>query len=165
MYHKQKSEIVIDADPQEIWEYASDPVNWTASNPKEHFGLKYDNEDNIPREDVEFHQDEEVAGIRNNLYGRFQYLDIPNVAVWAGTAYYPILGGLVKLRIPEGGTIKLESTEDGKTRMSHKVFMDFPNTRIGKIFYWYFKNRLKGPSKLEKHNSNELKYFKEHLEK
>ncbi len=40
MYHTQKSEIVIDADPHEIWEYASDLVNWTASNPKEHFGLK-----------------------------------------------------------------------------------------------------------------------------
>jgi len=47
-----------------------------------------------------------------DLHGRFQYID-HQVAVWAGTAYYPLLRGLVTVRIPEGGTIRLEETEDG----------------------------------------------------
>lgn len=52
------------------------------------------------------------------------------MGVWTGTAYYPVLRGLVTVRIPEGGTIRLEETADG-TRMSHAVWMDFPNNRRG----------------------------------
>jgi hypothetical protein len=164
MYHTQQSEIVIDGTPEEIWEFSSNPENWTASNPTEHWGLTYDSPDNRPGEGVEFHQDEAVAGIRNDLYGRFQYLDVPNVAVWTGSAYYPLLGGLLTIRIPEGGTIRLEETEDGRTRMSHAIFMDFPNSRFGRWFKWVFVHVIDGPEKLAQHNRVELEYFKEHVE-
>lgn len=72
MYVSDKAEIVIDASPEEIWEYVTDPVHWTASNPEEHYGLEYDTPDNRPQEGATFHQAEEVAGMYADLHGRFQ---------------------------------------------------------------------------------------------
>jgi len=83
MYVTDKAEIVIDASSEDIWEYVTDPVHWTASNPEEHYGLEYDTPDNRPREGATFHQAEEVAGMYADLHGRFQYID-HQVAVWAG---------------------------------------------------------------------------------
>jgi len=142
--------------------YVTDPVHWTASNPEEHYGLEYDTPDNRPREGATFHQAEEVAGMYADLHGRFQYID-HQVAVWAGTAYYPLLRGLVTVRIPEGGTIRLEETEDG-TRMSHAVWMDFPNNRRGRALKWVFTTALGGKAKLYDHTNRELVFFKDRIE-
>ena len=163
MYVTAEAEIVIDATPEDIWEYVTDPVNWTASNPDEHYGLEYDTPDNRPREGATFHQAEEVAGMFADLHGRFPYIDHPEVAVWAGTAYYPQLGGLVTVRIPEGGTIRLEETDDG-TRMSHAVWMDFPNNRRGRLLRWMFENVFDGQANLYDHTNKELVFFKDRLE-
>jgi len=130
--------------------------------PEEHYGLEYDTPDNRPREGATFHQAEEVAGMYADLHGRFQYID-HQVAVWAGTAYYPLLRGLVTVRIPEGGTIRLEETEDG-TRMSHAVWMDFPNNRRGRALKWVFTTALGGKAKLYDHTNRELVFFKDRIE-
>ena len=163
MYITDTSEIVIDAAPEEIWDFVTDPAVWTASNPEEHHGLEYDTPDDRPREGATFHQREEVAGMYADLYGRFPYVEYPHVAVWTGTAYYPLLGGLIRLRIPEGGTVRLEETDDG-TRMSHAVWMDFPNSLRGRLARWAFEGPLEGRAKLERHVRVELEYFKERLE-
>jgi len=163
MYVTDKAEIVIDAPPEDIWEYVTDPVHWTASNPEEHYGLEYDTPDDRPREGATCPQRADVAGMYADLHGRFPYIDHPEVAVWTGTAYYPLLGGLVTLRIPEGGTIRLEET-DGGTRMSHAVWMDFPNNRRGRLLRWVFENVLDGKAKLYDHTNKELDFFKERLE-
>jgi len=163
MYVTDSAEIEIDAPPAEIWEYVTDPENWTASNPEEHYGLEYDTPDDRPREGATFHQRESVAGLYADLYGRFPYVDYPNVAVWAGTAYYPLLRGLLTVRIPEGGTIRLEETDDG-TRMSHAVWMDFPNTRRGRALRWLFTTVLGGRAKLYDHTRRELVFFRRQLE-
>jgi len=163
MYVTDNAEIAIDASPEEISEYVTDPVHWTASNPEEHYGLEYDTPDNRPREGATFHQAEEVAGMYADLHGRFSYIDSPNVAVWMGTAYYPLVRGLLTVRIPEGGTIRLEETEDG-TRMSHAVWMDFPNNRRGRALKWVCTTVLDGTAKLYEHTNRELLFFKERLE-
>lgn len=163
MYVTDQAEIVIDATPEAIWEYVTDPVHWTASNPEEHYGLEYDTPDNRPREGATFHQREEVAGMYADLYGRFPYIDYPSIAVWAGTAYYPLLWGLLTVRIPDGGTLRLEETDEG-TRMSHAVWMHFPNSRRGRVLKWVFTNVLDGPAKLYNHTNKELVFFKERLE-
>ena len=163
MYVTDEAEILIDAAPAEIWEYVTDPVTWTASNPEEHYGLSYDTPDDRPREGATFHQAEEVAGMFADLYGRFQYIEHPEVAVWTGTAYYPVFGGLITVRIPEGGTIRLEETAEG-TRMSHAVWMDFPNNRRGRLLRWWFEDVLDGTAKLYDHTNKELVFFKERLE-
>ncbi|WP_433633576.1 SRPBCC family protein [Halomicrococcus sp. NG-SE-24] len=163
MYITDKAEIVIDASLEEIWEYVTDPAHWTASNPEEHYGLEYDTPDNRPHEGARFHQRETVASMYANLYGQFPYVNRPNVAVWVGTAYYPLLRGLVTVRIPEGGTIRLEETDDG-TRMSHTVWMDFPNSQLGYLLKWLFENVLDGRVKLYDHTEKELVFFKEQIE-
>jgi uncharacterized protein YndB with AHSA1/START domain len=163
MYVTDNAEIVIDAPPEEIWEYVTDPVHWTASNPEEHYGLEFHTPDNRPREGATFQQREEVAGMYADLHGRFLYVDHPNVAVWAGTAYYPLLRGLVTVRIPEGGTIRLEETDDG-TRMSHSVWMDFPSNRRGRFLKWLFTTVLDGKARLYDHTNKELVFFRQRLE-
>jgi len=88
MYVTDKAEIVIDASSEDIWEYVTDPVHWTASNPEEHYGLEYDTPDNRPREGATFHvPPKKRLRMYADLHGRFQYID-HQVAVWAGTAYY-----------------------------------------------------------------------------
>lgn len=163
MFLTDSAEIVIDAPPEEIWEFVTDPAVWTASNPEAHYGLEYDTPDDRPHEGATFHQREEVAGMDADLYGRFAYVEYPHVAVWTGTAYYPVLGGLITLRIPEGGTVRLETTDAG-TRMSHDVWMDFPNSLRGRLARWAFEGPLDGPARLERHVRVELEFFKERLE-
>ena len=163
MYVTEEAATVIDATPEAIWDYVTDPVHWTASNPEEHYGLEFHTPENRPREGATFRQRESVAGVYADLHGRFQYVDHPNVAVWTGTAYYPLLGGLLTVRIPEGGTIRLEETDDG-TRMSHAVWMDFPNTRRGRFLMWAFETVTDGRAKLYDHTAKELVFFKERLE-
>lgn len=83
------------------------------------------------------------------------------MAFWRGIATYKIL--LFTVRIPEGGVVTLEKVESG-TRLSHNVWMDFPDTLMGKIALWYFRRR-----NLEKaiygHTFRELEFFKQQLEK
>ena len=163
VYVTERAEIVIDAPPEVIWDYVTDPVNWTASNPEEHYGLAFDTPDNRPQEGATFRQREEVAGMYADLYGRFPYVDHPNVAVWTGTAYYPLLRGVLTVRIPEGGTIRLEATDAG-TRMSHSVWMDFPNNRRGRLLAWLFDGPLEGRRKLHEHTAKELEFFRDRLD-
>jgi hypothetical protein len=163
MFITVETAITINSTAEAIWDYASDPANWTASNPEEHFGLRYSSKDKRPGTGVEFHQRESVAGIYADLRGRFLYVERPRIAVWAGTAVYRLLGGLVRIRIPEGGVVRAEETTGGM-RLSHDVYMDFPNSLWGKLLAWMFKKVLNGPDKVYNHSYKELVFFKEQLE-
>jgi hypothetical protein len=164
MFITAETEIIINSTPEAVWDYASDPANWTASNPEEHFGLTYHNsKDNRPATGVEFHQRESVAGVYADLRGRFLYAERPRVAVWAGTAVYRLFGGFVRIRIPEGGVVRAKKTTEG-VRLSHDVYMDFPNSAWGKLLAWMFRNVLKGPQAVYNHTYKELMFFKEQLE-
>jgi hypothetical protein len=164
MFLTAETEIVINSTPEKIWDYASDPSNWTASNPEEHFGLVYYNSaDNRPATGVEFHQRESVARVYADLRGRFLYVEKPRIAVWAGTAVYRIFGGLVRIRIPEGGVVRADTTAAG-VRLSHDVYMDFPNSLWGRLLIWLFRNVFKGPQAVYDHTFRELVFFKGRLE-
>lgn len=159
-----ETEIIIKNTPETIYKFITDPANWTASNPKEHFGLKYFSEDGRPRTGAKFYQREKVGGLYADLHGYFLYVDVPKIGVWRGVATYKLLGGLIRYRIPEGGIIKLEKTSGG-TKLSHNYYMDFPDTLIGKLVLWYFKNRRNGEKAAYDHGYKELIHFKEQLEK
>ena len=34
----RRAEILIKADPEQIWDFINDPAQWMASNPEEHYG-------------------------------------------------------------------------------------------------------------------------------
>ncbi len=161
MLLRKRVEIVIRSTPERIWDFASDPANWTASNPEEHQGLSFDNRANRPETGVTFHQRETVAGFFADLRGHIQYALRPKVCVWTGVATYRVLG--LRVRIPEGGAARLEPVEGG-TEMSHAVYMDFPETLRGRIAFWLFKNLLRGEERLYSHAYKELLYFKGRLE-
>lgn len=163
MFVTAETEIVTSAEPCLIWEYASDPEHWTASNSGEHLGLTFFNSTNRPEQNVNFHQKEYVAGLYADLHGRIIYLDKPNLTIWTGTATYKVFGGLLRFRLPEGGVLKMEKVEEG-TKASHNVYVDFPNSLWGSILKWIFINILKGDKAIYDHTYRELVYFKEKLE-
>ena len=93
MFITADTELTTQADPNDLWEYAADPANWTASNPKEHYGLVYFCAENRPAQGVEFHQRERVAGVYADLRGRIVHMEKPTLTVWAGTATYKLFWG------------------------------------------------------------------------
>ena len=84
MFLAVDTSITIRAAPEAVWDYACKPENWTASNPTEHFGLRFDSPDNLPHAGVTFIQRESVAGLRAVLDGRFHYVDRPSSCVLDG---------------------------------------------------------------------------------
>jgi hypothetical protein len=60
--------------PEAIWDYASDPANWSASNPEEHFGLTILSNDHRPSTGARFRQKETVAGWYAELRGYFPHV-------------------------------------------------------------------------------------------
>lgn len=159
----QYAEITIRAPAEEIWDYANDSVHWTASNPKEHLGLRIYSEDGKARKGAAFYQKESVAGIANDLRGHFLRVERPKVAIWEGIATYNIFGDLLKLNIRERAIIKLEKTSEG-VRMSQDMFMEFPDTLLGRLVLRVFRNILRGEKALHNHGYRELAYFKKQLE-
>jgi hypothetical protein len=153
MYLTAETGIVIKNTLEAIWSYAADPKNWSASNPEEHFGLRYLG-GGRPETGVEFDQEESVGGFRASLHGRFLWVDRPRLAIWSGTATYKLLRGLFRIRIPEGGVLQLESRE-GETRLSHDVYMDFPNSTWGRFLVWIFDRIFKGPEAVYHHTDSE----------
>ena len=37
----RRAEILIKADPEQIWDFVNDPAQWMASNREEHFGTEF----------------------------------------------------------------------------------------------------------------------------
>lgn len=163
MLVKKHTAIVIRSTPESIWEFAYNPDNWTASNPQEHRGLKFFSDNNRPETGVEFYQKEYVAGLYADLRGQILWAERPKVCVWTGVATYRILGGLIRPRIPEGGVAQIEKMEGG-LKMSHDVFMAFPDTIFGRLMLWIFKNILGGEEAVYDHTYRELVYYKQQLE-
>lgn len=158
-----ETSITIRATADAVWEFAYQPANWTASNPTEHFGLRFDSPDNLPDTGVTFVQHESVAGMRAALRGRFHYMDRPRLAFWTGTAAYRFLGGLLTIRLPEGGVLRLNEGPDG-VELSHDVYIDFPDSWRGRLYRWVFERLRNGRQAVHDHTYRELRYFKEQLE-
>ena len=164
MLLNQRVSATINNKPEIIWDFASDPKNWTASNKLEHRGLKISSKTGLPETGAAFHQQEYVAGVFADLNGHFLYVDRPKVGVWTGIATYKLLGGLLKIRIPEGGTVTLTEVENG-WEFAHDVFMDFSDSLFGKILYWCFIHLFDGQKAVFEHANREVVFFKAQLEK
>ena len=163
MLIKVDTNIKIRGTAEAIWEFASDPVNWTASNPSEHYGLKFDSPDNRPATGVTFWQKESIAGVMANLRGHFLVVDKPTLTVWRGVATYKLFFGLLRPRIPEGGVLKMEQ-EGNDVKLSHNVYMDFPDTWFGKLMLYIFEHWMNGKDAVYNHTYRELEYFKKMIE-
>jgi len=163
MLVKVHVETIIKNTAKTIAAYAANPENWTASNPKEHLGLKFYNKTNRPETGVEFYQKEIVAGLYNDLKGHVQYHDFPKVTVWRGLAKYRMLGGAFTFHLAEGGLLRIEE-KNGVSRMSHDYYIDFPDSVMGRIFRWYF-TRKDAKGKLFAHGNRELAFFKKALDR
>lgn len=159
----RRAEILIKAEPERIWDFANDPEHWRASNPEEHLSTEFLTPDGRAAAGGRFQQRESVAGIRADMKGHFLHVDRPSCVSWTGVAEYRLLGGLLKLRVPQSGVVKLEKREGG-VLMSHDMFVDLPDTWGGRLLARYFK-RHRGEERLYEHGQKELVYFKTQLER
>jgi hypothetical protein len=158
----RRYEIEIEADPEKVWEYAYNPETWTASNPDEHLGLIFYNEQNRPVTGVAFYQKEKVSGVYADLHGHILYAEKPKICVWTGLAEYKLFG-IVPLLVPENGVIKIEQQQN-RSLLSHTVYIRLPNTIIGKIFL-KLSEVFSSKKGFVPHTYKELEYFKANLEK
>ncbi len=163
LLRQRVSAVIYDTSPERIWDFASDPKNWTASNPVEHRGLELFSKSGLPETGVMFHQQEYVAGVFADLSGHFLYVDSPRVCVWTGIAKYKFLGSLLRIRIAEGGTATLTRAGNG-WELAHDVFMDFSDSLFGKLLYWGFVHLFDGQKAVFEHANREVVYFKTRLE-
>ena len=157
------TEIEISNTPSAIWDYANDPINWTASNPSEHLGLVFYNDENRPKEGTRFHQREMVAGVYADLKGQIHFADYPRMLVWSGIAKYKLLGGLISVSAAEGGILRLK-VDGEKSHLSHNVYMQFSDTLWGKLWHWLFSSVFGAKKAVYDHTFRELQFFKKHLE-
>lgn len=160
----KRAQILIKADPEQIWDFVNDPAHWMSSNPEEHYGTEFFTPDKKVRTGGQFYQRESVAGIRADMKGHFLHVGRPENVSWTGVAEYRLLGGFVKFRVPQSGIVGLERREDG-VMMSHEMFIDFPDTWLGKLVAWYFKRFRDGEKRLHEHGQKELVYFKTEIER
>lgn len=135
-----------------------------ASNPEEHYGTEFYSPDGKARTGVRYSQRESVAGIRADMRGHFLYVEKPKKLAWTGVATYILLGGLLRIRIPQSGLGQWEKLEDCRVKMSHDMYIDFPESLVGRIALWYFKKFRDGENALYEHGQKELAYFKSQIE-
>lgn len=169
MLVNRRAEITIDGTAEEIWDFLNDKNVWFASNPEEHYATEFFTPEGkvtsgaIPR--GRFRQQESVAGFDADMRGHFLHVDLPKIAVWTGVATYSLAGGLLKLRVPQSGVVKVEKSQEGSgMTLSHEMYMDFPDTLLGKIALWYFKKFRDGENALYQHGQREMIYFKTQIE-
>lgn len=155
-------EIVIKRDADAVWKYIYDPKTWTASNPDEHRGLVFFNDENRPKTGVGFHQKESVAGVPADLYGNILLAEPPNVCVWSGVARYRLFG-FIPFSVPEAGVVRQEKAAGG-VLLSHTVFLNIPGTPFGSLLFSISRRFSQRPGYLP-HTFKELLYFKRQLEK
>ena len=79
----RRAEILIKADPEQIWDFVNDPAQWMASNPEEHFGTEFFTPDKKVATGGRFYQRESVAGVRADMKGHF--LHVSSTAASAAT--------------------------------------------------------------------------------
>jgi hypothetical protein len=159
----KRAEIIINSTLEEIMDFLDNPAVWMASNPEEHYGTEFYSPDRKVRAGVQFYQGESVAGILADMRGHFLHVEKPKVVAWTGVATYRLLGGLLRIRIPQSGVVKLEKLDDA-VRMSHDMYIDFPDTLVGRVAFWYFKRFRDGENALYQHGQKELVYFKTQIE-
>ena len=160
----RRAEILIKADPEQIWDFINDPAQWMASNPEEHYGTEFFTPDQKVVTGGRFYQRESVAGVRADMKGHFLHVDRPNSVSWTGVAAYRLLAGLFRFRVPQSGIFKLETRADGMM-MSHDMFIDIPDTWVGKLVAQYLTKSRNVEKRLYEHGQKELVYFKTQIER
>jgi hypothetical protein len=163
MLIKVDTQIEVLNSPKNIWDYANDPKNWTASNPAEHRGLVFFNKENRPLQGTEFHQREKVAGVYADLKGHILYVDYPNLLVWSGIARYKLFGGMIMISVAEGGVLTMLNKSEA-TLFSHNVYMQFPDSLWGKTWHMLFTKFFHVKKAVYDHTYRELVFFKKKLD-
>ena len=97
------------------------------------------------------------------MKGHFLDVDMPSSVSWTGVAEYRLLAGRLRFRVPQSGVVKLETRADG-VMASHEMFIDFPDTWLGKLIARYLTKSRNVERRLYEHGQRELVYFKTQIE-
>ncbi|WP_440991493.1 SRPBCC family protein [Haloarchaeobius baliensis] len=155
----------IDASPGTVWSYLEEfETLWEESNP-DHDGTWVVMDPKKPlRDGLRFYQREFVGPVKGLIKADLRDVVTEERFSWIGTCTYTLPPIPFAFTVEEGGTMKLEGTDE-QTRLSHRVWARIPPTVLGAVAETGLA--LFGDIEQEayEHTLVELEYFKEVIEK
>ncbi|MEJ2210086.1 MAG: SRPBCC family protein [Anaerolineae bacterium] len=153
--------IRIAAPPAKVWDYVADVERWwLASNP-DHIRMDVGGDGAALGPGTEVTFEERVAGLRGRAEGTVTRWVPGNLIEWEGRARYHYLG--LPLQVREGVSWQVEGS-DGGSRLSARVWAEFPSGLLGRFFEWYAKSMLDVVDRDREHARRELEYLKFEIE-
>lgn len=156
-----KVETIINNSAATIWDYATVPENWKKAMPQDHFALVYEN--GSPETGRKLHAKEKIGALLTDIDAFFLYVRRPHVLIWTGIASIRFLGGVIKPKFHVSQTITFSKNEMG-VKARNALYIDFPESHLGRIMHWIFLKVIDGERIFRKHIEKETLYFKEKLD-
>jgi hypothetical protein len=133
---------------------------WLESNP-EHESLEVLSDGPL-REGSRIRIRESIAGIPGTAEGVVTKYRPGRSVTWeAPEAKYRLYG--VPLEVSEGVEWSVDPLSEGRSRLSARVWAEFPSGVGGRILEWVFRRVLHGVEKDREHARTELRYLKKRL--
>ncbi|MGD8866814.1 MAG: SRPBCC family protein [Gemmatimonadales bacterium] len=154
--------IMIAAPAAATWEVLADVETWWPLSNPEHIRMEIESAERPIGVGTTVAFEERVAGIKGRAEGVITQW-IPNErASWEGTAEYRYLG--LPFRVREGVSWQVENLGE-ESRLSARVWAEFPATLFGRILEWYARSLLKVVDRDRAHARRELEYLKGEIER
>ncbi|MFB6189927.1 MAG: SRPBCC family protein [Halapricum sp.] len=154
--------ISIDASPEIVWEYLIEIEEWWVPSNPEHESLEILSDERALQEGTRIRVKERIAGLPGVAEGEItEYVPRERITWEAPNTSYRYYG--LTIHVDEGVSWRLAPTDAG-TNLTAAVWATFPETLLGTVVEWIFKNVLDGVEQDYRHAVMELKYIKEGVE-
>ncbi len=154
--------VLIAAPPEQVWSVLSDIDRWWLASNAEHDALEH--LDSLPPTQVgaRLRIQEKIGGIPGVAEGTITAVDPGTAVTWEADARYRWLG--IPVCVGEGVTWRVEPSDEATTRVSARVWADFPRHLVGRVAAFAFMHLLNGVEKDREHTRIELRYLKDVIE-
>jgi hypothetical protein len=149
--------IMIAAPATATWKVLADVERWWMPSNPEHIRMEVRSQGKPMDVGTEVVFEERVAGIKGRAEGVITQLNPGEQATWEGTAVYRYFG--LRFRIHEGVSWRVERHGES-SKLSARVWAEFPATTVGRILEWYAKSVLNVVERDREHARRELEYLK-----
>jgi len=153
--------ILIEVSSGSVWKTLADFENWWPPSNPEHIRIEVQSENKPVDVGTEIVFEERIAGIRGQAQGMITRWVPGEEATWEGTAVYRYLG--ISFQIREGVSWRVESLGES-SRLSARVWAEFPAGIFGRFLEWYTKSLLNVIEHDREHARQELTYLKSVIE-
>ncbi len=152
--------VVVDAPPARVWRFLSDIDRWwLASNP-EHQSLEHLDSLAPTQVGAKLRIREKIGGLPGVAMGTITEVIPGTTVTWRARAWYRWRG--IPVRVGEGVTWRVDA-EGAASRISARVWANFPRGLIGRLAEFVFVRIQDGVEKDREHTRTELRYLKERI--